>query len=197
MSLVVRPVQGRRDIREFIELPFRLHSTSPVWVPPLRIERHSENALKVAQWLQDRPEIEWVSYPGLQAHPSYDIAKQVLKGGFGGLVTFGIKGGADAGRKLIDNVKLFSLLANVATSSAVMPVPMSGRGMFMRRAHASSNTCDRAATTRLTATSSVRAMCHSSHTIELRRSRGRRRICASDSPASQRSTPSRPETSAA
>jgi O-acetylhomoserine (thiol)-lyase len=91
----------------------------------LRIERHSTNALKVAQWLQDRPEIDWVSYPGLKSHPSYEIAKRDLKGGFGGLVTFGIKGGADAGRKLIDNVKLFSLLANVGDAKSLIIHPAS------------------------------------------------------------------------
>jgi len=92
---------------------------------PLRIERHSENALKVAQWLQHRPETEWVSYPGLESHPSNEIAKRVLKGGFGGIITFGIKGGVDAGRRLIDSVKLFSLLANVGDAKSLIIHPAS------------------------------------------------------------------------
>ena len=92
---------------------------------PLRIERHSENALKVAQWLQDRPETEWVSYPGLESHPSNEVAKRVLKGGFGGIITFGIKGGVDAGRRLIDSVKLFSLLANVGDAKSLIIHPAS------------------------------------------------------------------------
>jgi O-acetylhomoserine (thiol)-lyase len=92
---------------------------------PLRIERHSTNALAVARWLQDRPEVEWVSYPGLASHPSHDIAKKTLRGGFGGLVTFGVKGGVDAGRRLIDSVKLFSLLANVGDAKSLVIHPAS------------------------------------------------------------------------
>jgi len=92
---------------------------------PLRIERHSQNALKVAQWLQDRPEIEWVNYPGLASHPSNEIAKRILTGGFGGIITFGIRGGVEAGRKLIDSVKLFSLLANVGDAKSLIIHPAS------------------------------------------------------------------------
>ncbi|HEY3336356.1 MAG TPA: PLP-dependent transferase [Candidatus Limnocylindrales bacterium] len=92
---------------------------------PLRIERHSQNALRVAQWLQDRPEIEWVNYPGLESHPSNEVAKRTLKGGFGGIITFGIKGGAEAGRRLIDSVKLFSLLANVGDAKSLIIHPAS------------------------------------------------------------------------
>ncbi|MFN8631537.1 MAG: O-acetylhomoserine aminocarboxypropyltransferase/cysteine synthase [Chloroflexota bacterium] len=92
---------------------------------PLRIERHSENALRVAQWLQDRPEVEWVNYPGLASHATNDVAKRILKGGFGGMITFGIKGGVDAGRKLIDSVKLFSLLANVGDAKSLIIHPAS------------------------------------------------------------------------
>ena len=92
---------------------------------PLRIQRHSENALKVAQWLQDRPEVEWVNYPGLGSHPTNAIAKRILTGGFGGMITFGIKGGVEAGRRLIDNVKLFSLLANVGDAKSLIIHPAS------------------------------------------------------------------------
>ena len=118
-------VQGLRDIGPALS-PFNAFQLlQGLETLPLRIERHSENALRVAQWLQDRPEIDWVSYPGLKSHPSYEIAKRDLKGGFGGLVTFGIKGGADAGRKLIDNVKLFSLLANVGDAKSLIIHPAS------------------------------------------------------------------------
>ena len=92
---------------------------------PLSIQRHSENALKVAQWLQDRPEVEWVNYPGLGSHPSNAIARRILTGGFGGMITFGIKGGVDAGRRLIDSVKLFSLLANVGDAKSLIIHPAS------------------------------------------------------------------------
>ena len=118
-------VQGLRDLGAALS-PFNAWQLiQGLETLPLRIERHSANALAVAQWLQDRPEVEWVSYPGLASHPSHEIAKRTLKGGFGGLVTFGIKGGADAGRKLIDSVKLFSLLANVGDAKSLVIHPAS------------------------------------------------------------------------
>jgi O-acetylhomoserine (thiol)-lyase len=92
---------------------------------PLRIQRHSENALVVAQWLQAHPQVVWVNYPGLASHPSHEVAKRILTGGFGGMITFGIKGGVEAGRKLIDSVKLFSLLANVGDAKSLIIHPAS------------------------------------------------------------------------
>ena len=92
---------------------------------PLRIARHSENALAVAQWLETRPDVTWVSYPGLESHPSHKLATKYLKGGFGGIVTFGVKGGVEAGRKLIDNVQVFSLLANVGDAKSLIIHPAS------------------------------------------------------------------------
>ena len=92
---------------------------------PLRIQRHSENALAVAQWLEVQPGVTWVSYPGLASHPSHGLAKRYLSGGFGGIVTFGVKGGVEAGRRLIDNVKVFSLLANVGDAKSLIIHPAS------------------------------------------------------------------------
>ncbi|MFL5757099.1 MAG: homocysteine synthase [Chloroflexota bacterium] len=92
---------------------------------PLRIERHSANALAIARWLEDRPEVDWVSYPGLRSHPTYEVAERYLKGGYGGIVTFGVKGGVEAGRKLIDSVKIFSLLANVGDAKSLIIHPAS------------------------------------------------------------------------
>ncbi len=92
---------------------------------PLRMERHSQNSLAVAQWLQDRPEVEWVSYPGLASHPTHGVARRILSGGFGGMVTFGIRGGVEAGRRLIDSVRLFSLLANVGDAKSLIIHPAS------------------------------------------------------------------------
>jgi O-acetylhomoserine (thiol)-lyase len=92
---------------------------------PLRIERHSSNALAVARWLEAHSAVEWVSYPGLTSHPSHALARKYLSGGFGGIVTFGLKGGVDAGRKLIDSVKLFSLLANVGDAKSLIIHPAS------------------------------------------------------------------------
>ena len=92
---------------------------------PLRIERHSQNALALARWLEDRPEVEWVSYPGLRSHPAHEVAAKYLKGGYGGVLTFGVKGGAEAGRRLIDSVKIFSLLANVGDAKSLIIHPAS------------------------------------------------------------------------
>jgi O-acetylhomoserine (thiol)-lyase len=79
----------------------------------LRMERHCENALAVAQWLEARDEVEWVSYPGLASSPWHDRAKKYLPNGHGAILSFGIKGGLEAGRKFVDGLELFSHLANV------------------------------------------------------------------------------------
>jgi O-acetylhomoserine (thiol)-lyase len=92
---------------------------------PLRIERHSANALAVAKWLEADDRVAWVSYPGLPSHPTYANAQRYLAGGSGGIITFGVRGGADAGRTLIDNVKLFSLLANVGDAKSLIIHPAS------------------------------------------------------------------------
>jgi len=91
----------------------------------LRVERHSSNALAVAQYLEKHEDVEWVSYAGLPSHPSYELAQKYLPKGQGAILTFGIKGGVDAGRKLIENVKLFSHLANVGDSKSLIIHPAS------------------------------------------------------------------------
>ena len=92
---------------------------------PLRIARHSENALAVARWLERDPRVAWVSYPVLESHPSHAQAERYLDGGFGGIITFGVRGGAEAGRRLIDAVQLFSLLANVGDAKSLIIHPAS------------------------------------------------------------------------
>jgi O-acetylhomoserine (thiol)-lyase len=92
---------------------------------PLRIQRHSSNALAIAQWLDQDPRVEWVSYPGLETHPEYRNAVKYLNGGFGGVLTFGVKGGHAVARTLIDRVKLFSLLANVGDAKSLIIHPAS------------------------------------------------------------------------
>jgi O-acetylhomoserine (thiol)-lyase len=92
----------------------------------LRVDRHNENALKVAQWLERHPQVEWVSYPGLPNHPSHASAKKYLRAGlFGSIVVFGIKGGIEAGKAFINNVKLSSLLANVGDAKTLVIHPSS------------------------------------------------------------------------
>jgi O-acetylhomoserine (thiol)-lyase len=92
---------------------------------PLRIQRHSDNALAVARWLAKDERVEWVSYPGLENHPEHRNATKYLKGGFGGVLTFGVKGGHAVARALIDRVKLFSLLANVGDAKSLIIHPAS------------------------------------------------------------------------
>lgn len=96
---------------------------------PLRMERHSANALAVAGYLADHPEVAWVSYPGLPQHPAHKRAKRYLSHGFGAILTFGLKGGLNAGRRFIDSLKLFSHLANVgdARSLAIHPASTTHR----------------------------------------------------------------------
>ena len=118
-------VQGLRDIGAALS-PFNSFLfLQGLETLPLRIQRHSENAIAIARWLQARDEVTWVSYPGLESHPSYKQAKKYLTGGFGGIVTFGVRGGVDAGRRLIDNVELFSLLANVGDAKSLIIHPAS------------------------------------------------------------------------
>jgi O-acetylhomoserine (thiol)-lyase len=90
---------------------------------PLRVQRHVDNALAVAQYLEQHPAVAWVNYPGLPSHPSYERAKKYLPKGAGAVIGFGIKGGKVAGRAFIDSLKLFSHLANVgdARSLAIHP----------------------------------------------------------------------------
>ncbi len=92
---------------------------------PLRMERHSENAMKVAGYLKDHPEVQWVRYPGLPDDPAYPVAFRYMKKGFGAMVVFGIKGGSDAGRRFIDHLALFSILANVGDAKSLALHPAS------------------------------------------------------------------------
>lgn len=91
----------------------------------LRMPRHCENALAVAQWLEKRPEVAWVNYPGLASHPHHANARRYLPGGAGGILGFGIRGGREAGRKFIDAVKLASHLANVGDAKTLVIHPAS------------------------------------------------------------------------
>lgn len=86
---------------------------------PLRMERHSANALRVAEFLQDHPRVAWVRYPGLPSDPCHDTARKYLKNGCGGMVVFGITGGRPAGAAFIDKLQLFSHLANVGDAKSL------------------------------------------------------------------------------
>lgn len=77
----------------------------------LRGERHAQNSLALAKWLESNENVAWVSYPGLESHPSHELAKKYLKRGFGGVLSFGVKGGSEAGSKVVDGFKIISNLA--------------------------------------------------------------------------------------
>lgn len=91
----------------------------------VRIKRHNENALKVAEYLQAHPGVEWVNFPGLKEHPSHDLANKYFSSGYGSVITFGIKGGLEAGKTLINNIELWSHVANVGDAKSLIIHPAS------------------------------------------------------------------------
>jgi len=86
---------------------------------PLRMERHNANAFAVARHLEHHPDVDWVSYPGLDSSPYKEVADRVLTGGYGALVTFGVKGGLEAGKTFIESLELFSHLANIGDAKSL------------------------------------------------------------------------------
>ena len=91
----------------------------------IRIKKHSENALELAKWLQKRSEVAWVNYPGLISSKYYDLAQQYLPEGQSGIVTFGLKGGYEAAKKVADETQFFSLLANIGDTKSLIIHPAS------------------------------------------------------------------------
>ena len=118
-------VQGLRDTGAALS-PFSswqlLQGTETL---PLRVERHSENALSVAKHLETHPLVEWVNYPKLDSSKYRELADKYLENGGSSIVTFGIKGGFDAGKRFINSVKLFSLLANIGDAKSLVIHPAS------------------------------------------------------------------------
>jgi O-acetylhomoserine (thiol)-lyase len=92
---------------------------------PLRIERHSQNALRIAEFLEGHPAVGWVSYPGLPSHPQHELARKYFTHGYGAIVGFGIKGGLEAGKQLIRYIELFSHLANIGDAKSLIIHPAS------------------------------------------------------------------------
>jgi O-acetylhomoserine/O-acetylserine sulfhydrylase len=127
IAFIIRArVEGLRDLGPALS-PFNAFLfLQGVETLSLRIERHNSNALKLAQWLESNPSVDWVWYPGLKSHPYHGNAKKYLREGcFGSILAFGIKGGAEAGKAFIDNVKLASLLANVGDAKTLVIHPAS------------------------------------------------------------------------
>ena len=118
-------VEGLRDIGAALS-PFNAHQfLLGLETLSLRVQRHVDNTLALAQWLEKHPKVAWVTYPGLPSHKHHERAKKLLKHGFGPVLSFGIRGGAEAGRKFIDNVKLASHLANVGDAKTLVIHPAS------------------------------------------------------------------------
>ena len=91
----------------------------------LRIKKHSDNALQLAKWLQEQPEVNWVNYPGLETSPYKNLAKKYLPKGQSGIVTFGVDGGYESAKIIADKTKLFSLLANIGDTKSLIIHPAS------------------------------------------------------------------------
>src|SRR5690625_1148876 len=91
----------------------------------VRMERHNQNALELAKYLKEHEAVEWVVYPGLEDHPTHELAKKNFQNGYGSIIIFGIKGGREAGKKLINNVSLWSHVANVGDAKSLIIHPTS------------------------------------------------------------------------
>ena len=91
----------------------------------LRMQRHSENSLEVARFLQQHEQVEWVNYPGLETSDYYTLAQKYLADGAGAIITFGIRGGFEAGKKFINSLRLFSLVANIGDAKSLVIHPAS------------------------------------------------------------------------
>lgn len=119
-------VQGLRDLGPCIS-PFNSFLLlQGLETLHLRMERHSQNALAVAEFLEKHPKVAWVNYPGLPSHPSHELAKKYhTRGLYGGMISFGIKGGIAEGKVFIDSLKLLSLLANIGDAKSLVIHPAS------------------------------------------------------------------------
>lgn len=91
----------------------------------LRVQKHSQNAFEVAKFLKDHPAVKWVNYPGFEDDPAHEMAEKYLKGGYGALIGFGIKGGLEAGKQFIESVELLSHLANIGDAKSLVIHPAS------------------------------------------------------------------------
>ena len=126
IAFIIRArVEGLRDIGASLS-PFNAFLLlQGLETLSLRVQRHVDNALELAKWLEQQPDVAWVNYPGLPKHPQHVLAKKYLKHGFGAVLSFGIRGGEAAGRGFIDNVKLASHLANVGDAKTLVIHPTS------------------------------------------------------------------------
>jgi OAH/OAS sulfhydrylase len=127
-------VEGLRDLGASLS-PFNAFLLlQGVETLSLRVQRHVDNALALARWLREHPDVAWVNYPGLEDHAYHEIAKRVLRNGFGAVLSFGVEGGHDAAAAFIDNVTLASHLANVGDAKTLVIHPASTTHQQLDRA---------------------------------------------------------------
>jgi OAH/OAS sulfhydrylase len=127
-------VEGLRDLGASLS-PFNAFLLlQGVETLSLRVQRHVDNALALARWLREHPDVAWVNYPGLEDHAYHEIAKRVLRNGFGAVLSFGVEGGRDAAAAFIDNVTLASHLANVGDAKTLVIHPASTTHQQLDRA---------------------------------------------------------------
>ena len=126
LAFIVRArVEGLRDFGPAIS-PFNSFMLlQGLETLSLRVQRHADNTLELAGWLQGHEQVAWVNYPGLESHPTHALAKKYLKNGFGGVLTFGVRGGFDRAVQFIDSVRLASHLANVGDAKTLVIHPAS------------------------------------------------------------------------
>ncbi|HEV2333019.1 MAG TPA: O-acetylhomoserine aminocarboxypropyltransferase/cysteine synthase, partial [Gammaproteobacteria bacterium] len=126
IAFIIRArVEGLRDIGASLS-PFNAFLLlQGLETLSLRVQRHVDNALALARWLQKRPEVAWVNYPGLPEHPQHALATRYLRNGYGAVLSFGVRGGEAAGRGFIDSVKLASHLATVGDAKTLVIHPQS------------------------------------------------------------------------
>lgn len=118
-------IEGLRDFGAALS-PFNAFQTiQGLETLEIRIKKHSENALELAKWLQTQNEVAWVNYPGLENNKYFDLSKKYLPKGQSGIVTFGLKGGFEAAKKVADETKLFSLVANIGDTKSLIIHPAS------------------------------------------------------------------------
>jgi O-acetylhomoserine (thiol)-lyase len=115
--------RGLRDLGNQ-QAPFDAWTTAQgLETLPMRMERHCENAMAVAEYLEDHPEVAWVTYPGLESHETHDTASEYLDGGYGGMITFGLEAGYEAAKTTVESTELASLLANVGDAKTLIIHP--------------------------------------------------------------------------
>lgn len=118
-------LEGLRDLGGALSPTNAFNIIQGLETLPVRIKQHSENALEIAKWLEEQPEVAWVNYPGLESSKYKKMADKYLPKGQSGIVTFGAKGGFDAAKAISDNTKLFSLLANIGDTKSLIIHPAS------------------------------------------------------------------------